>query len=354
MRHRTVKDSLTGFETIRWDGRRGELVLIDQRVLPTRLRYVRCGSVKQVAVAIKDMTVRGAPAIGVAAAFGMALAARRSKARSREKLLEELRKARELLASTRPTAVNLFWALERMMKKAESLSGDADYIASELLKEAQKIQDEDVQVNKTIGRYGADLIKDGSRVLTHCNAGALATAGYGTALGVIRHAHESGKRVLVYASETRPRLQGAKLTAFELKMMKIPFYVVPDTAVAFLMSKGMIDCVVVGADRIIAKTGHVINKIGTLSAAVNAHHFNIPFYVAAPTSTIDLYKRVEEVKIEERSEDEVHYVGKTRITPQGAKAINYAFDITPPELVTAVVTEKGVFKPEELNRFLAG
>ncbi|MCS7133974.1 MAG: S-methyl-5-thioribose-1-phosphate isomerase [Candidatus Caldarchaeum sp.] len=340
--------------TVRWDERRGELVLIDQRVLPARLRYVRCGSVREVAVAIRDMAVRGAPAIGVAAAFGMALAALRSKARSREKLLEELRKARDVLAATRPTAVNLFWALDRMMKKAEALSGDKDSIASELLKEAQRIHDEDVQMNRMIGRFGADLIRDGAGVLTHCNAGALATAGYGTALGVIRYAHESGKRILVYASETRPRLQGAKLTAFELKTLKIPFYVVPDTAVAFLMSKGMIDCVVVGADRIIAKTGHVINKIGTLSAAINASHFNIPFYVAAPSSTIDLHKNIEEVKIEERSEDEVHYVGKTRITPPGTKALNYAFDITPPNLVTAVITEKGVFKPEELYRFFMG
>lgn len=309
---------------------------------------------KDVAAAIRNMTVRGAPAIGVAAAFGMALAAMRSKARSREKLLEDLRKAREMLSATRPTAVNLFWALDRMMKKAESMSTDRQTIVSELVKEAQKIHDEDVQMNKTIGRYGAELIKDGARVLTHCNAGALATAGYGTAIGVIRYAHESGKKILVYASETRPRLQGAKLTAFELKKLKIPFYVVPDTAVAFLMSKGMIDCVVVGADRIIAKTGHVINKIGTLSAAINANHFKIPFYVAAPSSTIDLHKKVEEVKIEERAEDEVHYVGKTRITPTGVKAVNYAFDITPPELVTAVITEKGVFKPEELYRFLTG
>ncbi|MEM4189085.1 MAG: S-methyl-5-thioribose-1-phosphate isomerase [Candidatus Caldarchaeum sp.] len=171
---------------------------------------------------------------------------------------------------------------------------------------------------------------------------------------MIRAAFESGRKVFVYASETRPRLQGAKLTAFELKMLNIPVTVIPDTAVAFLMSKSMIDCAVVGADRIIAQTGHVINKIGTLSAAVNAHHFNIPFYVAAPLSTIDLKKSVDEVVIEERPEDEVHYVGRTRITPKGVKALNYAFDITPPELVTAVITEKGVFKPDELKKFLLG
>ncbi|MDW7978818.1 MAG: S-methyl-5-thioribose-1-phosphate isomerase [Candidatus Caldarchaeum sp.] len=186
------------------------------------------------------------------------------------------------------------------------------------------------------------------------SAGALATAGYGTALGVVRAAFEQGKKVMVYASETRPRLQGARLTAFELKMIGIPVVVVPDTAVAFLMSKKMVDCAVVGADRIIARTGHVINKIGTLSAAVNAHRFNVPFYVAAPLSTVDLHKSVEEVVIEERSEDEVHYVGGIRITPRGVKALNYAFDITPPDLVSAVITEKGVFKPDELIKFLTG
>ncbi|BAJ50635.1 methylthioribose-1-phosphate isomerase [Candidatus Caldarchaeum subterraneum] len=341
-------------ETIRWDERRGELVLLDQRFLPARVKFLRCGDVDEVAVAIKEMAVRGAPAIGVAAAYGMALAALRSRARTREQLLTKLRKAAKTLGSTRPTAVNLFWALDRMMKKAENIDGSPAEIAEELLNEAQKIHREDVEMNKTIGRLGAELIPDNSRILTHCNAGALATAGYGTALGVIRYAHESGKQILVYASETRPRLQGAKLTAFELKTLKIPFYVVPDTAVAFLMSRGMIDCVVVGADRILAKTGHVINKIGTLSAAVNAHHFNIPFYVAAPTSTIDLHKTVDEVVIEERSEDEVHYVGRERITPPGTRAINYAFDITPPQLVTAVITEKGVFKPDELYKFLTG
>jgi methylthioribose-1-phosphate isomerase len=182
----------------------------------------------------------------------------------------------------------------------------------------------------------------------------LATAGYGTALGVIRAAVEQGKNVTVYASETRPRLQGARLTAYELKMLRIPYVVVPDTAVAFLMYRKMVDCAVVGADRVIARTGHVINKIGTLSAAVNAKHFNIPFYVAAPFSTIDTKHNVEEVVIEERSEDEVHYVGRTRITPRGAKAINYAFDITPPELVTYIITEKGIFKPEELWKFITG
>ncbi|MEM1947841.1 MAG: S-methyl-5-thioribose-1-phosphate isomerase [Candidatus Caldarchaeum sp.] len=345
---------MSGFETIRWDEKRREIVLLDQRVLPARVKYLRCRSVKEVAFAIKDMAVRGAPAIGVTAAFGMALAALKSRAKTREALLKELEKARKILAATRPTAVNLFWALDRIMKKAESVQGLPSEIASILLTEAQQILNEDIEMNKTIGRLGADLIKDGYGVLTHCNAGALATGGYGTALGVIRYAHESGKRITVYASETRPRLQGAKLTAFELKMLKIPFYVVPDTAVAFLMAKGMINAVVVGADRIIAKTGHVINKIGTLSAAVNAHHFNIPFYVAAPTSTVDLYKTIDQVTIEERSEDEIHYVEKTRITPPGTKAINYAFDITPPELVTAVITEKGVFKPTELYRFLTG
>ncbi|MEM2095370.1 MAG: S-methyl-5-thioribose-1-phosphate isomerase [Candidatus Caldarchaeum sp.] len=341
-------------ETVRWDDRRREVVLLDQRVLPMRVRFVRCRTVNQVAESIKNMTVRGAPAIGVAAAFGMAVAALRSQAKTRDTLLKDLEKARQLLASTRPTAVNLFWALDRMMVKAQTSGGNPDTISDELLREAKRILDEDVQMNKTIGRYGSDLIEDGARVLTHCNAGALATAGYGTALGVVRSAFEQGKKVMVYASETRPRLQGAKLTAFELKMLGIPVVVIPDTAVAFLMSKKMVDCVVVGADRVLAKTGHVINKIGTLSAAVNAKHFNIPFYVAAPLSTVDLFKSVDEVVIEERSEDEVHYVGRTRITPVGVRALNYAFDITPPELVTAVITERGVFRPDELEKFLTG
>jgi len=341
-------------ETIRWDDRRRELLLLDQRVIPDKLRFVRCRTYRQVAEAIKNMTVRGAPAIGVAAAFGIVLAAMRSEFNTREKLLKELEKAKDVLAKTRPTAVNLFWALDRMMEKALSLDEAPKEMVEELLEEAKKIMEEDIRTNKTIGRFGADLIPDNARVLTHCNAGALATAGYGTALGVIRAAYDSGKRVEVYASETRPRLQGARLTAFELKMLGIPVTVIPDNAVAFLMSRKMIDCVVVGADRILAKTGHVINKIGTLSAAVNAHYFNIPFYVAAPVSTIDRFRKPDEVVIEMRSEDEVHYVGKTRITPKGVKALNYAFDITPPELITYIITDKGVFKPKELEKLVYG
>jgi len=321
--------------------------MIDQRALPRRLRYLRLRTAKQVARAIKDMAVRGAPAIGVAAAMGLALEAWRCRTRSKERMLERLGRAAELLRSTRPTAVNLFWAIERVMSVAESCE-TAGEVRERVVAEALRMADEDVEVNRRMGDNGARLLDEGDVVLTHCNAGALATVGYGTALGVIRSAVAQGKRIMVYASETRPRLQGARLTVWELMRDGIPVKLITDNMAAFLMQQGEIKKVIVGADRILAKTGHVINKIGTLSHAIAAKRFGIPFLVAAPFSTIDFERVPEEVVIEERDVREVLYVGRERIAPRGADALNPAFDITPPDLVSYIITEKGVYRPEEL------
>jgi len=334
--------------TVFWKGT--QVKLIDQRKLPSKLVYISCRNYREVAAAIKNMTVRGAPAIGVAAAMGMALAAKSSKGKSMEKLMSELEKAKNVLASTRPTAINLYWALERIMKVAREAakSGDTEKVILSVLKEAKKMADEDVETNKAIGKHGSTLIKDGDTILTHCNAGSLATVGYGTALGVIRAAFEEGKSISVIATETRPKLQGARLTAFELKMMGIPFKLITDGMVGYVMQQGLVNKVVVGADRILARSGHVVNKIGTLTIAIVAKHFGIPFYVAAPTSTIDFESKPEDVVIEFRDENEVHYIGRARITPKGVRAINPAFDMTPPELITAVITEKGIYEPSRL------
>ena len=322
--------------------------MIDQRLLPHKLRYLRLKTAKQVAKAIKDMAIRGAPAIGVAAAMGLALTAYHTRTKNREKLMEKLRQSYEILRSTRPTAVNLFWALDRVMKVAES-AADAEELRRRIVEEALRIAEEDVEINRRIGENGAKLIEDGDKILTHCNAGALATAGYGTALGVIRSAFAQGKKIMVYACETRPKLQGARLTVWELMRDGIPVKLITDNMAAFLMQRGEVDKVIVGADRILAKTGHVINKIGTLSHAIAAKYHNIPFLVAAPFSTIDFKSSLEEVVIEERDPREVLYVGETRIAPKGVEVWNPAFDITPPELVTYIITEKGVYKPEKLR-----
>lgn len=334
--------------TVFWED--DQVKLIDQRRLPSKLLYITCKNYREIATAIKNMAIRGAPAIGVAAAMGMALAAKNARSKNLEKLMLELEKAKNVLASTRPTAINLYWALERVMNVAKEAakSGDAEKVVLSVLEEAKKMMDEDVETNKAIGRYGSTLIRDGDTILTHCNAGALATVGYGTALGVIRAALEEGKSISVIATETRPKLQGARLTAFELKMMNVPFKLITDNMVGYVMQQGMVSKVVVGADRILAKSGHVVNKIGTLTIAIVAKHFNIPFYVAAPTSTIDFKSRPEDVVIEFRDENEVHYIGRTRITPDGVKVINPAFDMTPPELITAIITEKGIYEPARL------
>ena len=332
--------------TIAWRG--GVVEILDQRKLPHAVRYLRLKTARQVAKAIRDMAIRGAPAIGVAAAMGLALTAYHSRARSREKLLEELRESYMVLRASRPTAVNLFWALDRVMRVAES-SRAAEEARRRVVEEALRIMEEDIEANKRMGEHGARLIEDGDGILTHCNAGALATAGYGTALGVIRAAHAQGKRIRVYACETRPRLQGARLTVWELMQDGIPVKLITDNMAAFLMQRGEVSKVIVGADRIIAKTGHVINKIGTLSHAIAAKYYGIPFLVAAPTSTIDFESRVEEVIIEERDPREVLYIDGRRIAPEGVEVWNPAFDITPPDLVSYIITEKGVFKPEELR-----
>jgi methylthioribose-1-phosphate isomerase len=328
--------------TIEW--KNGTVFLIDQTKLPNEEVWVNISDYKTMASAIKEMKLRGAPLIGVAAAYGLALAAVRSKAETREELLKELEEAAAVLRKTRPTAVNLFWAIDRVMKKAQETSGSRDALAEAVVAEAQKMADEDVETNRKMGKHGASLIEDGDVVLTHCNAGSLATVDYGTALGVIRGAIEAGKDIKVIACETRPRLQGAKLTAYELMRDGVPVTLISDTMVGYVMSRGMVDKVVVGADRIVRDA--VLNKIGTYNVAVLASEHGIPFYVAAPMSTMDQSRTSEDAVIEERSPDEVTDVGCERIAPEGVKVLNPAFDITPLEYVDGVITEEGIFCPE--------
>jgi len=296
-----------------------------------------------VADAIKNLVVRGAPAIGVTAAFGLALAAQHSKAKTMPEMMIDLDTAFKILRAKRPTAVNLFWALERVMgkvKRAKSMQEAKKVV----LDEALKMADEDIDANRQMGANGAKLFKDGDVVLTHCNAGSLATVAYGTALGVIRAARESGKRLSVIATETRPVMQGARLTAFEHQHDGIDVSLIPDTAVGHMMSKGAIRRVIVGADRVL-RTGHVFNKIGTYQVAILARRHNVPFYVAAPLSTFDFESSPKDVIIEERSVDEVVKVGRKRVAPKGVRVFNPAFDMTPPELITGIITERGVLTP---------
>lgn len=331
---------MASFETLRW--RDGHLELLDQRVLPGELRYVACDSARAVADAIRNMTVRGAPAIGCAAAYGVALEAQRLAAAGTA-LDGGLQDGFRMLSESRPTAVNLFWSLERMRRVWDGQRGaSATQLAAALLREAQAIRDEDVRLNKKMGEHGAALLADGMCVLTHCNAGALATAGHGTALGVIRSAVAAGKDIRVLADETRPFLQGARLTAWELMQDDIPVTLIADNAAGHLMYRGEIDAVIVGADRV-AANGDVANKIGTYSVAVLAQRHAIPFYVACPLSTIDLAVACgADIPIEERGPDEVAGYGATRWAPAEAAARNPVFDVTPASLVTALVTEKGV------------
>ena len=327
--------------TVAWEN--NSVILIDQTKLPSKLVYMQCKDYLEVADAIKKLIVRGAPAIGVTAAFGLALAAHRSKAKTLSELMTDLETAFRVLRSTRPTAVNLFWALERVMaiaKRATTLRAAKAVV----LEEALKMSEEDINANKQMGSNGAELFRDGDIVLTHCNAGSLATVAYGTALGVIRAARESGKRVSVIATETRPVMQGSRLTAFELQHDGIDVSLIPDTAVGHMMSKGAIRRVIVGADRIL-RTGHVFNKIGTYQVAILAHKHNVPFYVAAPLSTFDFESKPEVVVIEERSVDEVIKVGKKRVAPKKVRIFNPAFDMTPPDLITGIITERGVLTP---------
>lgn len=331
----------TELMTVTW--KNNSVVMIDQTKLPNKLEFVKCTTYEQVADCIKNLVIRGAPAIGVAAAMGLALAAIKSRAKTPDALLHELDTAFKVLRSTRPTAVNLFWALERVMEKARS-QASTKAIKESVLKEALKMVEEDINANKQMGLFGSALIEDGDAVLTHCNAGALATVAYGTALGVLRAAKEQGKRINVIATETRPVLQGARLTAFELKHDGIDVSVAPDTAIGSLMSRNMIKKVIVGADRVL-RTGHVFNKIGTYQVAILANKHNIPFYAAAPLSSFDLKSDPDQVIIEERSFDEVISMGGKRVVPKGVRVFNPAFDVTPPELITGIITEKGVLKP---------
>ncbi len=329
--------------TIEWKD--GRVEIIDQTRLPTELRVVSCGDHERLARAIETMEIRGAPALGVAAAMGIALAGRNSMAETADELVGDLERAAERIGRTRPTARNLFWGLEMMRTTWErSRGGGAAAIREALVREANRIAEDDVMRCRAIGGYGATLIDDGDGVMTHCNAGALACVEHGTALGVIRSAVQAGKRIMVYACETRPLLQGARLTAFELKSEGIPFRLITDGMSASVMQRGLVRKIVVGADRI-TRGGDVVNKVGTCGHAIIARRYGIPFYVAAPLSTIDLDVEAEEVRIEERDPEEVTHIGGARLAAEGTMALNPAFDLTPNELVSAIITEKGIFRP---------
>jgi methylthioribose-1-phosphate isomerase len=329
---------------IRWDGRR--LHLLDQTGLPLEARERVCASWPEVAEAIRGLVVRGAPAIGVAAAYGVVLAAQASPAATGEALVEDLEDALAGLAATRPTAVNLFWALERMRRTARAGRGEpAERLRAALAAEACAIQAEDLAANHALGAHGAALVPPGARILTHCNAGALATAGYGTALGIIRAAHAQGRVALVWVDETRPVLQGSRLTAWELGQERIPHRLISDAAAGFVMKQGQVDLVVTGADRI-AANGDTANKIGTYAVAVLARHHGIPFYVAAPWSTVDpAMPDGAAIVIEERGPAELRSVQGRPTAPPEAPVYNPAFDVTPAELISAIVTERGVHRP---------
>ncbi len=324
------------------------IVMVDQRKLPAQEVYVRCRTAPEVAKAIRTMVIRGAPAIGVAAAYGIALGMKRSTAKGTNQYAVEFQKLCDLMAGTRPTAVNLFWAIDRLKAAfaAGAQAGESpEELSARLVREAQAIHDEDVANCRLMGGHGAAIVPDNARVLTHCNAGALATAGYGSALGVIRAAVEQGKRIAVFADETRPFLQGARLTAWELVRDGINTTVITESMAGPLMRAGEIDVVVVGADRI-AANGDTANKIGTYTVAVLAHEHNVPFYVAAPLSTIDLATPDgDTIPIEERDQREVSHLGSSRITPVGAQIRNPAFDVTPHRYISGIITERGILRP---------
>jgi len=329
--------------TIEWKD--GRVEIIDQTRLPAELRIVSCGDHERLARAIETMEIRGAPALGVAAAMGIALAGRNSRAETADGLVDDLERAAERIGRTRPTARNLFWGLETMKAVWErGRGGEPAAIREALVREANRIAEDDVMRCRAIGGYGSALIDDGDGVMTHCNAGALACVEHGTALGVVRSAVQAGKRIMVYACETRPLLQGARLTAFELKSEGIQFRLITDGMSACIMQRGLVRKVVVGADRI-TRSGDVVNKVGTCGHAIIDRRYGIPFYVAAPLSTIDLDVDAQEIRIEERDQEEVTHIGGARLAPEGTRALNPAFDLTPSELVSAIITEKGVFRP---------
>ncbi|MDY7080216.1 MAG: S-methyl-5-thioribose-1-phosphate isomerase [Chloroflexota bacterium] len=330
--------------SIEWNN--GKVRMIDQRLLPSEFRLVEYEGYREVAQAIRTMVIRGAPAIGAAGAFGMALAAHEARAQNRDELLADLHAAADILCAARPTAVNLSWAVARLLRRAEAET-DPAVIPGVLLTEAQALANEDVEVNTRLGKHGAALIRDGDTILHHCNTGALATVDYGTALGVIRTAHEQGKQIHVLVDETRPRFQGARLTAWELQQLGVPFTLIADNAAGHFMRTGQVNIVLVGADRV-AANGDVANKVGTYKLAVVAQANGIPFYPCVPTSTVDLLLPTgDDIPIEERATEEiteVTYQGRP-IAPEGVRVANPAFDVTPHRYATGIVTENGVAYP---------
>ena len=336
-----LSETSSFLRTVEWKD--NKVVMIDQTKLPNELVFVKFDDFNQVADAIRTLVVRGAPAIGVSGAFGLALAVLQSKTTTKDELISDLEKARKILFETRQNAVNLAWGLEKIMKIAKS--GDSvEQIKKLVVDTANKMADEDIEINKIMGKNGSVLFDDNDTIMTHCNAGALATVAYGTALGVIRATRESGKNIKIIATETRPVQQGSRLTAFELKHDGFDVSLIPDTAVGYSMANGLVDKVIVGADRIV-KTGHVFNKIGTYQVATMAKQHGIPFYVAAPLSSFDMKSDAKDVIIEMRKGSEVTGIGDKKTAPDDINVINPAFDITPPELISGIITEKGVAKP---------
>jgi len=331
----------SSLRTVEWKD--NSVIMIDQTQLPNELVYVKYTDYNDVADAIRNLVVRGAPAIGVSGAFGLALAALQSKATDKDDLIKDLEHAKKILFETRPTAINLAWGLERIMHLARS-GTNASEIRSTIVNEAKTMAEEDIDINKRMGKNGSYLFHNNDTIMTHCNAGALATVAYGTALGVIRATKESGKKIKVIATETRPVMQGSRLTAFELKHDGIDVSLIPDTAVGYSMANGLVSKVIVGADRILA-TGHVYNKIGTYQVALMAKQHGIPFYVAAPLSTFDMKSTTKDVVIEQRKSSEVTGVAGKKTAPDDINVINPAFDMTPPELISGIITEAGVAEP---------
>ena len=328
-------------KTIEW--KNNSVIMIDQTKLPNSLEYVTYTDYDQVADAIRTLVVRGAPAIGVSGAFGLALAALQSNAKEKDELINYLENAKKILFETRPTAVNLSWGLDKIMQIAKNAE-NVDEIRKSVVEAAKQMAEDDIKTNMSMGKNGSELFNDNDTIMTHCNAGALATVGYGTALGVIRATKDSGKNIKVIATETRPVQQGSRLTAFELKHDGIDVSLIPDTAVGYTMANDLVNGVIVGADRIL-RTGHVFNKIGTYQVATMAKKHNIPFYVAAPLSTFDLQSKPDDIIIEQRKASEVTGIGDKRTAPDGIDVINPAFDMTPPELISGIITENGIAKP---------
>jgi len=328
-------------KTVEWKD--NSVIMIDQTKLPNSLEYVTYTDYNQVADAIRTLVVRGAPAIGVSGAFGLALAALQSNAKEKDQLIQDLEIAKKILFETRPTAVNLAWGLEKIMSVTKA-GETVDQIRTSVIETAKQMAEDDIQINMSIGKNGSELFNESDTIMTHCNAGALATVGYGTALGVIRATKESGKNIKVIATETRPVQQGSRLTAFELKYDNIDVSLIPDTAVGYTMANGLVNGVIVGADRIL-RTGHVFNKIGTYQVATMAKNHDIPFYVAAPLSTFDMKGNPEDVIIEQRKASEVTGIGDKKTAPDGINVINPAFDMTPPGLISGIITENGIAKP---------